>query len=86
MRASLTLRLALVLSLVVGATLLITWTAVSRGAIAPFSREVGAAFMDEAVYAAEQVAGGADAATLGAKMGLTIRPHSLRRPPEREGW
>ncbi len=86
MRASLTLRLALVLSLVVGATLLITWTAVSRGAIAPFSREVVAAFMDEAVYAAEQVAGGADAATLGAKMGLTIRPHSLRRPPAREGW
>jgi signal transduction histidine kinase len=96
---SLFLRLALLLAAVVAVTLAASGLVVTRGVVEPFSEEVFEAFLDEAVYAADQVVAGADPEELGQELGVELRWHERRggraahrwrmemeRRLESEGW
>lgn len=70
---SLRLRLTLLLALAVSAALLVAWVLTRRAVIAPFTEEVVAAHLDQAVYVAGEIERGADPRTLSEKLGVQIR-------------
>jgi signal transduction histidine kinase len=78
---SLWIRLALLLSAVVGTTVFLAWVVTGRAVIAPFAREVMAVYLDHAVLIAEQVAAGEDPKILEDKLGLEIRLRDRPPPP-----
>lgn len=76
---SLRWRLALLLGLVVAATLLVAWVLTRRAVLAPFTREVVQAHLDQTVFIATELEGGADAEALARKLGVEI-DRRRRRP------
>lgn len=70
---SLRLKLTLIITAIVGAALFTTWFFTGRNVLQPFTREVMAIYLDEAVYVADQVHSGASPQKLGAMLNLEIR-------------
>jgi len=79
-------RLTLLLAAVVVVTLLAGGAAINRGVVVPFSKAVFDSFLDQAVYAAEEVAAGRDPSRLGQELGLKVRALHKRLPQHAAGW
>jgi signal transduction histidine kinase len=77
---SLWVKLALLLSSIVAVALFVAWVFTGRQVIQPFAREVMDAYLDETVYVADQIRGGADPDDLGQKLKLEI--HMMKEPPD----
>ncbi len=76
---SLRIRLTLLLTLVITATLFVAWGLTRRAVIAPFTKEVITAHLDQVAYVAEEIEAGASPKDLGRKLGFTI--HKRQRAP-----
>jgi signal transduction histidine kinase len=78
---SLRTRIVLGIVLLVGFATVLMWGVTSRGVFRPFARAVVEAFLEQAVYVAEQVEAGEDPEELGARLGLEVRILDPLRPP-----
>jgi signal transduction histidine kinase len=77
---SVRVRLALLLALVVTATLLVAFVLTRRAVLAPFAESVLREHLDQSVYVATELERGAEPEALGRRLGLDIilRPHPPR--------
>lgn len=76
---TLRIRLAALLFAVVLGTLVLAWFLTGRAVLAPFTRDVENAYIDQALYVSEEIENGVPPDTLGKRLGLDIRVR--RRPP-----
>jgi signal transduction histidine kinase len=83
-------RLTVLLGLAVLLTLLLAWFLTGRAVLEPFARDVARARVAQVVFLAQEVASGADARSIGSRMGLVARrvrrlPRPVRRGLRRGG-
>jgi signal transduction histidine kinase len=76
---SLRVKLALLLAAIVGVTIFVAWVVTGRTVIQPFTRAVLDTYLDEVVYIAERIEGGAKPEELARALNLDVRV--LPRPP-----
>ena len=76
---TLRIRLAALLFAVVLGTLVLAWFLTGRAVLAPFTRDVENAYIDQALYVSEEIENGVPPDTLGKRLGLDIRVR--QRPP-----
>ena len=72
-RLGLTARLTLLLGLAVLMTLGLAWFLTGRAVIAPFTRDVLRAHLEQVAFVADELEGGADLRTLGRRLGIKLR-------------
>jgi signal transduction histidine kinase len=77
---SLRLKLTLLLTTIVGTTLLALWIILGRTIIQPFTREVLEIYLDEVVFVADRITEGAKPEDLGRELNLDVRVFP-REPP-----
>ncbi|MCK6549512.1 HAMP domain-containing histidine kinase [Myxococcota bacterium] len=82
---SLRVKLALLLAAIVGVTIFVAWIVTGRTVIQPFTRAVLDTYLDEVVYIAERIEGGAKPEELSRALNLDVRvlprPPPFMRPP-----
>lgn len=82
---SLRVKLALLLAAIVGVTIFVAWIVTGHTVIQPFTRAVLDTYLDEVVYIAERIEGGAAPEELARALNLDVRvsprPPPFMRPP-----